>query len=55
MPRHSLKTIDGNKGLDNKMSRTTKANKDRLPDKRRRREAKKEIYTDGHGDGDFDE
>jgi hypothetical protein len=49
MPRHSLNktSIDGaNKGMDNKMSRTTKANKDRLPDKRRRRKAKKEIEKD---------
>jgi hypothetical protein len=47
--RHSLSktSLDGaNKGMDNKMSRTTKANKDRLPDKRRRRKAKKEIEKD---------
>ena len=49
MPRHSLykTSIDGaNKGMDNKMSRTTKANKDRLVDKRRRRKAKNELETD---------
>ena len=51
MPRHSLRktSTDGaNKGMDNKMSRTTKANKDRLPDKRRRRAAKKELDNEAN-------
>lgn len=57
MPRHSLTrtSIDGaNKGMDNKMSRTTKANKDRLPDKRRRKAAIKEISDEiAEVDGEY--
>lgn len=43
LSRDAIELGGHGRGMDNKMSRTTKHKLDRRPDKRRRRKAKKEI------------